>query len=79
MTWGWHGHPRDKHDRLTLELNCKSERDKGNRRKQRDGGNGEPHVLSLLALAGFSCSYKGLPVGTGRRVVITMRTFGPPC
>jgi len=37
--------PRDKHDPLALELNCKSERDKANRRKQRDGGNGEPHVL----------------------------------
>jgi hypothetical protein len=76
VTWGWHGRSRDKHDRLALELNCKSKRDKANRRKQRDGSNGEPQ-LSLLALPGFSCSYRGLPVVSGRRVVITMRTFGP--
>jgi hypothetical protein len=37
--------PRDKPDRLALELNCKSEGNKSNCRKQRDDGNGEPHVL----------------------------------
>src|SRR5262249_57834792 len=45
VTWGRHGRRENRHDRLALELNCKSERDKANRRKQRDGGNGEPHVL----------------------------------
>jgi hypothetical protein len=45
VTRGRHGRPRNKHDRLALELNCKSERDKANRRKQRDSGNGEPHIL----------------------------------
>src|SRR5262249_5039195 len=45
VTWGRHGRRENRHDRLALELNRKSERDKANRRKQRDGGNGEPHVL----------------------------------
>jgi hypothetical protein len=61
--------PRDKHDRLALELNRKSERDEANRRKQLIAAMACHMSSSLLALAGSSCPYRGQPVVSGRRII----------